>query len=438
MGYSNGIISAPVSINDVQCVLVTTENDLGQLCMHKNVNIWSARKPIYHTKVTQLTTEDWQGMSRTLQGYKTGGGIKKRAYTWSEYKSGMNNGSPASQVWEHDKPVADGQCAFRLTDFEGYYQRVDRTFKIYQLFGNISSIPMPSTDTTGSGPVIEFTFGFTTPTPDGGIMPLYLFGDCADYYPAVILTCALTGSRDYQYVKAAEHTLSYYYPTSNTSTIISVRIDTYEFARFIRSHYDVPYNSAPLSDGSMWTGTVVLLKYPPTLNVVPTSSETDIIVRLEYATGVDRKTLPVKQNKHNNIEWMKMTVIIKKVVGYQRKYKLDSISVTAKMLTTASVTFYVSGSFSTPQGTVVCNTTSGQSISVDNFSIVNFSGTVGEVTKNLTFAETTWDVTATTAGNQLVNGNLAFSNSNGVFQEGFSFDVSNQYPEYAKADIKLL
>lgn len=73
-----------------------------------------------------------------------------------------------------------------------------------------------------------------------------------------------------------------------------------------------------------------------------------------------------------------------------------------------------------------------------NYSSTTFSGTVGEVTNNLSFAETTYDVTATTAGNQLVNGTLTFHHSNGDFSGGFSIDVSAQRYSYTVNDINLL
>lgn len=42
----NGIISAPVSINDVKRALGESSNDLATLCKSENINIWSKYKPI--------------------------------------------------------------------------------------------------------------------------------------------------------------------------------------------------------------------------------------------------------------------------------------------------------------------------------------------------------------------------------------------------------
>lgn len=48
MSYNseNGIISAPVSIDDVKQVLGESSNDLATLCKSENINIWSRYKPI--------------------------------------------------------------------------------------------------------------------------------------------------------------------------------------------------------------------------------------------------------------------------------------------------------------------------------------------------------------------------------------------------------
>ncbi len=48
MSYNSetGIISAPVSIDDVKQALGESSNDLATLCKSENINIWSKYKPI--------------------------------------------------------------------------------------------------------------------------------------------------------------------------------------------------------------------------------------------------------------------------------------------------------------------------------------------------------------------------------------------------------
>lgn len=439
MGHTaTGIISAPVSFADVNAVLGTSHTDLATLCMENLINMWSSRKPIYNTKWGILNADDWNGVNRTLAGFKTGGGIKKAALSWDEYITGMNTstGSVVSKIWEYDKPVVDGSCKFRLTDFSGYYHNVGRVFNMGTLFGNISNILIPSAD-GGTGRTVAFTFYFTNPTPDGGIAAAQLFGDCWTYYPCIILTNGSTGSNSYQYAVTAPSPISAYAGTSMTITF-----DTADFAAAIASdfrslHSGDPYANYPLRTGDKWTACLVLLSQQLTSGIhkIPSSAT---IIRLEYSSNVDRRTLPIKQTKYINIEWMKMRVTITKIAGYQRKYKIDSIVVTANILSTASMTFTVDAALSTPQGTVnVVGVASGQSINVTGYSSVVFSGSTGEISKTLGLTETTYDNTATSAGNQLVNGTLTFRGSEGNFSGGFSIDISGQSYQYTK-EVNLL
>lgn len=439
MGHTaTGIISAPVSFADVNAVLGTSHTDLATLCMENLINMWSGRKPIYNTKWGILGTDDWNGVNRTLAGFKTGGGIKKAALSWDEYITGMNTstGSVVSKIWEYDKPVVDGSCKFRLADFSGYYHNVGRVFNMGTLFGNISNILIPSAD-GGTGRTVAFTFYFTNPTPDGGIAAAQLFGDCWTYYPCIILTNGSTGSNSYQYAVTAPSPISAYAGTSMTITF-----DTADFAAAIASdfrslHSGDPYANYPLRTGDKWTACLVLLSQQLTSGIhkIPSSAT---IIRLEYSSNVDRRTLPIKQTKYINIEWMKMRVTITKIAGYQRKYKIDSIVVTANILSTASMTFTIDAALSTPQGTVnVVGVASGQSINVTGYSSVVFSGSTGEISKTLSITETTYDNTATSAGNQLVNGTLTFRGSEGNFSGGFSIDVSGQSYQYTQ-EVNLL
>ena len=439
MGHTaTGIISAPVSFADVNAVLGTSHTDLATLCMENLINMWSSRKPIYNTKWGILNTDDWNGVNRTLAGFKTGGGIKKAALSWDEYITGMNTstGSVVSKIWEYDKPVADGSCKFRLADFSGYYHNVGRVFNMGTLFGNISNILIPSADGE-TGRTVAFTFYFTNPTPDGGIAAAQLFGDCWTYYPCIILTNGSTGSNSYQYAVTAPSPISAYAGTSMT-----IAFDTADFAAAIASdfrslHSGDPYANYPLRTGDKWTACLVLLSQQLTSGIhkIPSSAT---IIRLEYSSNVDRRTLPIKQTKYINIEWMKMRVTITKIAGYQRKYKIDSIVVTANILSTASMPFTVDAALSTPQGTVnVVGVASGQSINVTGYSSVVFSGSTGEISKTLSITETTYDNTATSAGNQLVNGTLTFRGSEGNFSGGFSIDVSGQSYQYTQ-EVNLL
>lgn len=433
MAHTNtGIISAPVSFADVNAVLGTRHTDLATLCKDNNINMWAARKPIFNTKVTVLTDADWKGNSRTLTGYKTGGGIKKWANVYAQYISGMGSstGSPASQIWAYDKPASGS--AYRLSDFAGYYHNVGRAFSIGTLFGNVNNILIPSSDSE-NGRTVAFSFSFASTTPDGGIPAAQLFGDCWSYYPAVILTNGSSGSNSYNYCKVAPNPVSSYAGSS-----VTINVDTGDFAKAIATDYRTahsgdPYANYPLTTSSNWTACMVLLSttLPSGSHTVPTAAT---IVRLEYASGVDRKTLPIKQTKWMNIDWMKYTITITKVGGAQRKYKIESVVVTANVLTTSSMTFSVKGYFHAKEGSCACGTTTGNPITINNWSSMTLSGSTGQVSKTLSFSETWMNNTASTTGNYIIDGKLTFTYGGNSYEKDFSFDVANQEYSYTKEE----
>ena len=59
MAFSNGIITAPVSIDDVKQALGVGSNDLGTLCKSDKINKWSKIKPIRHSKKNGMTDSDY-------------------------------------------------------------------------------------------------------------------------------------------------------------------------------------------------------------------------------------------------------------------------------------------------------------------------------------------------------------------------------------------
>ena len=432
MAHTNtGIISAPVSFADVNSVLGTSHTSLGLLCTDNNINMWAARKPIFNTKVTVLTDADWKGNGRTLSGYKTGGGIKKWADVYAQYKDSMNSsGSPASQIWAYDKPASGS--AYRLSDFAGYYHNVGRAFSINTLFGNVNNILIPSADGE-TGRTIAFSFSFASTTPDGGIPAAQLFGDCLTYYPAVILAC--NKESDFNYIAVAPNPISSYAVSS-----VTINISTADFATAIAADYRTkygsgtnPYNNYPLRTNDKWTACMVLLSttLPSGSHTVPTGAT---IVRLEYASGVDRKTLPIKQTKWMNIDWMKYTITVTKVGGAQRKYKIESVVVTANVLTTSSMTFSVKGYFHAKEGSCACGTTTGNPITINNWSSMTLSGSTGQVSKTLTFSETTMNNTASTTGNYIIDGILTFTYGGFSYEKNFSFDVAGQEYSYTKEE----
>ena len=447
MSYNpdNKIISAPVSIRDVQQCLGSSSNDLATLCMRPNINMWSPRKPIYSSKLYIASgSEDWDGRSHVLAGYKTGGGIKKAVVSGTDYLNSTGSGGVIpSAVWTHDAPILDGTCFFRLTDFSGYWHTAGRMFYIGTIFGNVNHIIIPSSDAEG-GATVGFSMWFNVNT--GQITARELFGDCwSTFYPGVIMCCG--GDYKFNYVKTTSSPISAY-----VSSEASISFNTRDFMDQMKADWTAkglsgsPYDKYPFRSGDNWTACLVLISREFTGGAGSNHklSGSESIVRLEYASPsndvyVDRRTLPMKTSKYNTIEWMKMVVTIQRqgIQSGNEIYKISSIVVTAKMLSSDSITFEIGAQLTTPQGTVNVQGVPDAG-NIENYSHVTFSGTVGEVSKSLSYNETTYYVPqAATTGNKLCNGTLIFKNALGNFSGTFSIDISSQSYQYQR-EVNLL
>ena len=59
MSVTNNVISAPVSIHDVNSVLGHGSSDLGTLCQSSKINKWSFHKPVNKNQLTVLNDNDY-------------------------------------------------------------------------------------------------------------------------------------------------------------------------------------------------------------------------------------------------------------------------------------------------------------------------------------------------------------------------------------------
>lgn len=110
MAYNNGIITAPVSIYDVQRALGVSANDLGTLCKHANINKWARYKPVIY------------------QGFP----IRFQSGTPADFaaKTGLNLPTMIAKPSEvaayvdveitYEKPTGGLSSPYRLTDFVRY------------------------------------------------------------------------------------------------------------------------------------------------------------------------------------------------------------------------------------------------------------------------------------------------------------------------------
>lgn len=117
MAYSNGVITAPVSIYDVQQAIVSSSIDLGTLCLNNNINKWSKYKPIHYAQITPLTYSQFQSK---YFGFHDGDNSLLPIYqSINAMYIAVHNGTAA---WPYNTPNG----YYRLTDFNGYEANCDK------------------------------------------------------------------------------------------------------------------------------------------------------------------------------------------------------------------------------------------------------------------------------------------------------------------------
>lgn len=126
MANNNGLITAPVTMQDVRTVLGNSSTDLGTLCKASQINIWAKYKPVVLALVDTVSQFDktnnkwyswatwWKGQTGTcgLVPY-----VLRSAADVVNYCSGGLNG------WSYSHPYGGSASPYRLTDFASYYHR---------------------------------------------------------------------------------------------------------------------------------------------------------------------------------------------------------------------------------------------------------------------------------------------------------------------------
>lgn len=124
MGHSNGIITAPISTNDVRLTIGENSHDVGTLCTSAKINKWPKHKPVrnpgfYYQDIDSLKSsyvpDWWKGSDKNC-------GL--RIFDADPYHNMLQcvNGMIANPTlinWEY-LPPRGGYEPYRLTDFSGY------------------------------------------------------------------------------------------------------------------------------------------------------------------------------------------------------------------------------------------------------------------------------------------------------------------------------
>lgn len=125
MSIVNGIITAPVSIEDVKKVLNESSNDIATLCKNHNINMWSKYKPVNLKKkfVTDTLNSDgrsWTAPSGKL-GWWLGNNTVNDAALVIPLVSRKSDFDSDKAKWIYNRPYGGNESPYRLSDFAGYW-----------------------------------------------------------------------------------------------------------------------------------------------------------------------------------------------------------------------------------------------------------------------------------------------------------------------------
>ena len=170
---SNGIITAPVSVRDVQRALGTTVCDVGRLCRHERINKWSKCKPVVYPSVSKL--HPWVDPA-----------VQSSSPISSGFSGGILTGDPytlaTSSEWElgYQRPTGGVNSPYRLTDFAAYYHKAVCPVKLEKPIvfraGNAGAFRLMFDDLAGAG------HSFNLKTAD--VFPVSQYGD---WRPTVVV-----------------------------------------------------------------------------------------------------------------------------------------------------------------------------------------------------------------------------------------------------------
>lgn len=124
MSVSNGIITAPVSIKDVQEVLGETSNDLATLCKSSNINKWAKYKPESYKAIIYMSDDDRKSNNYGLINIPYYTQVSDMAK--DVFANTMANASNVSSLdlrldhWSYKQPSGGETSPYRMYDFVKY------------------------------------------------------------------------------------------------------------------------------------------------------------------------------------------------------------------------------------------------------------------------------------------------------------------------------
>jgi hypothetical protein len=175
MGHNNGIITAPVSIDDVRQTIYESSTDLGTLCTSNNIKKNSKIKPIQATNLSLGSTfeELVNAMKAPTNGQHFGFTIPQKAILTSHSSStdslqNLINSNIAD--WIYNKSTGGITSPYRLGDFICYYHNANN-FREMNFFRGVEHITQYETDVI-KGETISMFMKYDTTPPEETPPPL--------------------------------------------------------------------------------------------------------------------------------------------------------------------------------------------------------------------------------------------------------------------------
>lgn len=129
MGYSNGIVKAPVSFADVNAALGTNHTDLGHLCSDEHINKFARYKSVRYPEVGMITDANRRSVNHGIVLPEPVRISSSLAPSSSEFQAAIRQACELD--WGYNPPNGGASAPYRLTDFanaetptnDGYYHR---------------------------------------------------------------------------------------------------------------------------------------------------------------------------------------------------------------------------------------------------------------------------------------------------------------------------
>nr|DAG47515.1 MAG TPA: hypothetical protein [Caudoviricetes sp.] len=258
---NTGIISAPVSIDDVKQALGESSNDLATLCKSKNILLWAKYKP-YHINQLFIDDNDWYNINGD-HGITIPNTTSLNSVI--EFYNQNNNG------FGYYRPVGGENSPYRLGDFRGY----DSNAKF-----QIKGISHPTTWVKGDG-YITFGCSIYSDNELGNSIKLSDFETLKNCYFGVMLL--------------QDKTIKYYRTSNKTILNDGISINISDSAIYSGTYDIYPFLSTASFYNNQNANNVASIYYP-----IPNCNKSNIFIKSESSESYNYRIVSAI-NRNNTI-----------------------------------------------------------------------------------------------------------------------------------------